>query len=188
EIRAGQFFEEGITAGVGTEPRYMDPAANRNYGNAGSGHSNHHRPQANGTFTYFKDGLAGSHSFKIGGEIMDDFYFGTNAAYNNITLMLNNGVPSQVRLYDPPNDANVNTGLWAWGAYLQDGWKFNSRLTFNLGFRLDWNRSYVPAQTGPTGQHFQAFHSPSILNPAPRLGVVWAVTDDQKTIVKASYG
>jgi len=188
EVRGGQFFEEGIYNGIGTTPRYMDPAANRNYGNAGASHSNHYRPQANGAFTYFKDGWAGSHSFKVGAEIMDDYYFGTNAAYNNITLILNNGVPSQVRLYDPPNDANVKSGLWAWGAYLQDGWKMNSRLTFNLGVRLDWNRSYAPEQTGPTGQPFQAFRSPSFFTPAPRVGVVWAVTDDQKTIVKASYG
>jgi carboxypeptidase family protein/TonB-dependent receptor-like protein len=188
ELRGGQFFEEGITAGVGTEPRYQDPAANRNYGNAGAGHSNHHRPQGNGTFTYFKDGWAGSHSFKVGGELMNDFYFGTTAAYNNITLILNNGAPSQVRLYDPPNDANVDTGTWAWGAFLQDGWKVNSRITLNLGLRVDWNRSYVPAQTGPTGQQFQAFNSPSFLLPGPRVGIVYALTKDQKTILKASYG
>jgi carboxypeptidase family protein len=188
EVRYGQFFEEGIYSGSGTTDRYMDPAANRNYGNAGSAHSNHHRPQVNGTFTYFKDGWAGSHSFKVGAELMDDFYFGTSAAYNNITLMLNNGVPSQVRLYDPPNDGNVHTGLWAWGAFVQDGWKVNSRMTVNLGFRLDWSRSYVPAQTGPTGQQFQEFHSPSLLNPGPRIGVVYGLTRDQKTILKVSYG
>ena len=63
------------------------------------------RPQVNGSLTYFKDGWAGSHSFKFGGEFQHEQQTYTTAAFgpNNMILYLNNNVPTQVDVYLVPN-------------------------------------------------------------------------------------
>jgi hypothetical protein len=187
EVRGGNFFEQGIYDGIGTAPRYQDTGANRNYGNAGFSRSNHHRPQMNGSVTYFKEGWGGSHSFKFGGEGMDERSWGSSGAYNNLLMILNNGVPSQVRVYDNPVESGKR-GIWAFAGYVQDGWKVNSRVTLNLGYRLDQMRSFVPAQVGPGGQQFPEYKAPVWTYGTPRVGIVYDLTGDGKTLIKGNYG
>ncbi len=188
EIRGGNFFERGYYDGRGTNPRYMDSGTNRTYGNAGWSRSNNHRPQVNGMLNYVKDGWMGSHNFKVGGEFMESLVWGTQGAYNDITLILNNSAPSQVRLFDPPLDTAEKRGNIGWGAYVQDAWRLNSRVTFNVGVRVDRQQSYVPEQVGPTGQHFARIESPAWLDWAPRLGAVFDVTGKGRTVLKVNYG
>lgn len=188
EVRGGNFFERGIYDGRGTGSRYQDSGTNRAYGNAGWSRSHNHRPQVNGALTYVKDGWGGSHNFRVGGEYVQSLVWGTAGAFENLTMMLNNGSPAQVRIFDPPLDDTERRGNAGWGAFLQDTWSVNSRLTLNLGVRLDQQQSYVPEQTGPTGQRFSRIESPSWLNWAPRLGAVYDITGNGKTVVKVNYG
>jgi outer membrane receptor protein involved in Fe transport len=188
ELRAGNFFEKGYYDGQGALPRYQDTGANRVFGTANTQRLDHQRPQVNGSLTYSKTGWAGTHDFKFGGELMHETDSGWTTSYQDRLLILNNGAPSQVRVYLPTvKDRSAETE-WALGGYAQDTWKMNSRLTLNLGFRTDQYRSYVPASVGPTGQQFARVDAPVWNNLAPRVGVIYALTDDGKTLVKGSYG
>jgi hypothetical protein len=188
ELRTGNFFEKGYYDGTGAQPRYQDIGINRVYGTGSTNRVNHQRPQVNGSVTYSTSGWAGTHDFKLGGEVMHETDRGYTEAFDNQLLILDNNRPRQVRLYLPASkDRSPETEL-AVGAYIHDTWKVNARLTLNLGFRFDQYRSYVPEQVGPTGQQFDRVDAPVWTNTGPRAGIVYAVTSDQKTLVKASYG
>lgn len=188
ELRAGNFFEKGFYDGTGEQPRYQDNGISRVYGTASTNRLNHQRPQVNGSLTYSKSGWAGTHDFKFGAELMRETDRGYTEAFNGQLLILDNNRPRQVRLYLPAAKDRAPETELAVGAYLQDTWKVNSRLTFNLGFRFDQYRSYVPEQVGPTGQRFDKVEAPVWTNTGPRVGAVYALTSDEKTLVKASYG
>jgi hypothetical protein len=188
EVRAGNFFEEGDYDGQGASPRYSDTGANHVYGTANTQRLLHQRPQVNGSLTYTKSGWAGTHDFKFGGELMHETDAGWQSTYQNQQMILNNGAPTQVQLYLPPATNRSPDSEWALGAYAQDTWKINSRVTLNLGFRFDHYQSYVPASVGANGQQFDRVDAPVWNVPGPRLGVIYALTDDGKTLVKGSYG
>ena len=59
--------------------------------------------------------------------------------------------------------------------YLQDGWRPNPRLTVNLGLRYELEVNEPIVGTDPN-------------NIAPRVGIAWNVTSDNKTVVRAGYG
>ena len=188
EVRTGNFFEKGYYDGTGAQPRYQDTGTSRVYGTASLNRVNHQRPQVNGSLTYSKTGWAGTHDFKFGGEVMRESDRGYTDAFGGQLLIINNGIPSQVRLYLPAVPDRAPETELAVGGYAQDTWKINSRLTLNIGYRADQYKLYVPAQVGPTGQQFDRVDAPIWTNTGPRLGVVYALTSDQRTLVKANYG
>lgn len=166
--------------------RYTDNAANMLNGTAQTTLRAMDRPQVNGSLTYFKDGWIGGHNFKFGGEFMHDAQHESLINFQNIQLFVNNGVPSQARIYYPPTTAH--TRLNTTSLYAQDSWRFNSRFTVNYGFRLDRYRSYYPDQVGINEHKFDEYTGMVWNNPGPRIGVVLALTGDQRTIVKANWG
>jgi outer membrane receptor protein involved in Fe transport len=80
-------------------------------------------------------------------------------------------------------------------AFLDDSRSVSNRLTLNLGIRYDHVRGGYPEyarlneNANPTGETF-----PADMNMirwdvwSPRLGLVYQLTGDRKTILKASYG
>src|SRR5207244_2116306 len=106
--------------------------------------------------------------------------------FGNIEMFLNNGRPTQVQLFQ---NATPNlTALREFGAYAQDSWKLNSRLTVNYGFRFDQYLAYTPPQQSPAGITFDRINAPTWNGPGPRLGAAYALTGDGKTLLKASWG
>ena len=172
EIRAGDFFYDFGQAGKGQAQRYEDIGNGNLSGTAYDSDLIRHRYQAHASLDYFQDGWAGQHNFKVGGEVMREIYDSTFDIFNKMALVLNNGVPSQAYIYATP--AISKSRLMIYSGYATDTWKPTSRLTLNLGIRLDHYRSYVPAQASPAGQQFAAI-DPGIVwnNPGPRLGVVY---------------
>jgi len=98
-------------------------------------------------------------------------------------------------------DRKVNYNYY--GAYLQDTWRPTPRLVLNLGVRLDHQYGYLPpAGAGREALDLQAppadfFYDPEFTetievvkgtNVSPRLGFVYDVTGDGKTVIKATYG
>ncbi len=200
EIRGGQFHYKWPNTRYTNAPAYADLGTNEVRGGNRDGWFNiPTRNQVLGSFSYYKDGWAGNHNFKIGGEIFDerfDYLRGQNGVGyvpGDVLHILRNGAASEVLLFLSPT-ASLN-GLRTYGAYIADTWRVGPRLTLSLGARYDRYRSYLPAQTGPpvgpfnpTQIHFDAVDNLLTWNlPAPRLGLTYDLRGDGKTILKGNY-
>jgi outer membrane receptor protein involved in Fe transport len=186
EVRGGDWFYNFVSTPKSESLRYEDAGNGFVIGSPPYSNEDLHRRQANGSFSYFKQGWAGTHNLKFGGEVMQDASVRLWSAFDNLVLRLNNGAPSQVYFYHSPVRSLNN--LWTASGYASDTWRMTPRLTFNLGFRLDRYRPYVPAQAGPTGQQFDRIDGPLWYNWGPRFGVNYDLSGDGKTLVKVNYG
>src|SRR5204863_6037229 len=65
------------------------------------GQTDRRRRQATGSLTYFKNGWKGTHSFKLGGELLLEtgWYGRTQGASGNILETFNNGAPVSVQVF-----------------------------------------------------------------------------------------
>ena len=81
----------------------------------------------------------------------------------------------------------VDTNLVNYGLYAQDQWRLNSRLLFNYGVRYEYSAIPQPTIVNPDYPQTGHINSPKN-NFAPRVGLSYALTNDQKTLVRAGYG
>ncbi len=152
--------------------------------------------------TYFVDDVMGQHEFKAGIEA----WYGWDSAQNiyNVDpryglsnlIYLSSGVPQYIynRTDFTREDRNIMIG-----GFIQDSWRPTSRLTLNLGVRYDHQVGIIPAQ----GQNRQPVvyngvtYDPRVQDSftaltwdtvSPRLGAAYALTSDNKTVLKASFG
>src|SRR5207247_2026499 len=125
--------------------------------NLGPAISQDKRPRVNwqttGSITYFPDQrVLGQHELKVGLSLFR-LANGTgqpNGKHGNYQLIFDNGIARQIRTYNyplyPTNRMNED------GFYGEDRWRIGSRVTMNVGFRLDYFDTFVPAQTKEQGQ------------------------------------
>ena len=201
EVRAGQFRYVWPNTRYTDAPAYQDIGNNVvSGGNRDGWFRTPSRNQIAGSMTYFKGGWAGDHNFKIGGEWFRETFTdergrdGVGSVPGDIIHILNNGAPSEVYLFASPSISEQ--GLYTLGSYLQDTWRMNSRLTFNVGVRFDHYRAFLPEQEGPPVGRFNATQVsfPAINNVrtfnhvVPRIGMVYDVTGQGQTVVKANIG
>ncbi|MCC7177344.1 MAG: TonB-dependent receptor [Acidobacteria bacterium] len=190
EVRTGAYHSVWGRDGKSDGPRIEDIGNNFVSGGVWGTDLRRHRPQANGSLTYVKSGWAGDHNFKFGGEVMRDLLVQPFRGFTYPTQalsVLNNGVPTQVDIYQPGSESM--NGLWTYSVYLNDTWRVNRRLTINAGLRFDRHSAYHPEQQGPAGQRFDRVDDiVSFNNWGPRLAVSYDVTGDAKTVAKASFG
>ncbi len=80
-------------------------------------------------------------------------------------------------------------------AFVDDSWRINDRLTVNLGLRYDYHRGWIPdydrldSNFNPTGVKVPGVDPVfSWNNLAPRVGLAYVLTGDQKTVLRASAG
>jgi len=126
------------------------------------------------------DFISGSHEVKIGLEIEKSEGGGT-FDYNG---------PDKVVYYDwdgapylAEKSAYKEWGVnWRYSLYAQDSWKIAESLVFNPGLRFDIIRGSVPDLAQPD----KTTYKPTGL--APRIGFVWDVLKDHKTLLKGHYG
>jgi len=201
EVRAGQFKYEWPNFRYSESPAYQD-IGNQivSGGNRDGWYNIPSRNQVSGSMTYFKDGWLGSHNFKAGGEwFRETFTFQRGAGVDgvlpgDVLHVMNNGAPTEVILFETVSNSEL--GLRTTGLYLQDTWRLNSRVTLNLGLRFDRYRSFLPEQIGPSGGRFspaQPLKFAAVDNvvtfnhPVPRIGLIYDVTGQGRTVVKANY-
>jgi carboxypeptidase family protein len=167
------------------------------------------RKQLTGAATYFLD-KGGSHTFKFGGEILKETQWEgyVQDVGGNIEHIYSNGRSNQVVFYLP-----TATGVGKLGAgpggdlltinkldqanlFLNDTWSVG-RVTLNLGARWDRYTSWVPeqsqlqARTGPVAIAAQTFPKTTFFtwnSFAPRLGFIFDLAGDGRSVVKANYG
>ena len=163
----------------------------------------------------------GSHLIKVGGEYRRHsidmfqaiapnafFVFASTFPTNNAIANLLLGAP--VTFYQGLGDFSRGLRAWGAGAYVQDEWRVNTRLTLNYGLRYerlnpitevdDRLTGFVPgvqSQVRPDAPRGLVFpgdpgigdgiaHSANGV--MPRLGVVWDPTGAGIYSVRASYG
>ena len=168
------------------------------------------RKQATGAATYFLDSSSGSHTIKFGGEMLQEvgwegFLQGVGG---NIEHVYNNGRSNQVIFRIPTATDAGKLGLGKSGAltsasaldvmsfFANDTWS-RGRVTVNAGIRYDYYKSTLPEQqqlagtVGPavvTALTFPETEMFSWSGLAPRIGVVFDLTGDGKTVLKGNYG
>ncbi|MDO8679783.1 MAG: carboxypeptidase regulatory-like domain-containing protein [Acidobacteriota bacterium] len=168
------------------------------------------RKQATGAATYFLDTSQGSHTFKFGGEILQEIGWEgfLQGVGGNIEHVYNNGVSNQVIFRIPTATDAGKLGLGKSGAltsasaldvfsfFANDTWS-HGRMTVNAGLRYDYYKSTLPEQqqlagsVGPTSVAALTFPETEMFSwsgLAPRVGVVFDLSGDGKIVLKANYG
>ena len=157
------------------------------------------RWQYDASYSYFVPEWLGTHELKAGGYFTNDVYNkfqelrgeGTGGAGNDYLLYFANGAPFEVLLYNSPfvskNTVNYQSG------FVRDNWRIADRLTVSLGLRVERYAAFLPAQSKPAGPFSEAADYSRIdlydwSSLAPRLGVSYPLTADNRTVVKATYG
>jgi hypothetical protein len=168
------------------------------------------RNQYTGAATYFLDSARGSHTIKVGGEILreqgwEGFEQGVGG---NIEHVYNNGASNQV-IFRIPTATSVgslkdgkNGNLTSRSAlnvgsfFLNDTWAAG-RMTLNAGVRFDRYSGWLPEQeqlaatVGTVVLDAQTFGKRDMYTWnvfAPRLGFVYDLAGDGRTALKANYG
>ncbi len=173
-----------------TDPATSDVAAvndysvYRFYGSSGIIQDNvRDRNQVNASTTQYLDHFLGaSHELKVGLE------YEASAANNDIDTT--GPGDSMFEIYQLDTDLYMYLGYENYeqhtkarvnriGAFIQDNVQIGTRLSLNLGARLDAPRLTAVGHTGTIA---------NFTNIAPRLGLTYDLTGDAKNVFHASYG
>jgi hypothetical protein len=168
------------------------------------------RNQYTAAATYFLDTGAGSHTFKVGGEILREkgwvgFEQGVGG---HIEHVYSNGASSQLIFRVPTAKAvgslkdgkkgNITSvsALNVGALFLNDTWNMG-RMTLNAGVRYDRYTGWLPEQEqlpfslGPVNVQAATFAEQDLYTWnvfAPRAGVTIDLSGDGRTVLKGNYG
>jgi outer membrane receptor protein involved in Fe transport len=195
EIRGGQYGYDWTNGVNGTGLRYEDTGNNLIFGRNRNWARERRRNQVLGSVSLFKDGWAGNHNIKVGGELfhetVNDIF--KDGFEEDILHVMQNGAKLDVILFETPNSSIG--GLRTYGVFANDTWRVNNKLTLNVGGRFDRYRAFAPAQEHPAGKfnptpiQFSAKDNIVDWNLfAPRLGMTYDIRENGKTVVKFNYG
>jgi hypothetical protein len=168
------------------------------------------RKQVTGAATYFLDTTHGTHTLKVGGEILKEIGWEgyLQGVGGNIEHVYNNGRANQVIFRIPTATDAGKLGLGKSGAltsasaldvqsmFVNDTLAVG-RTTVNVGLRYDRYNSFLPEQeqlgatVGPVvvaAKTFPETHMFTWNGVAPRAGLVFDLSGDGRTVLKANYG
>jgi len=165
-------------------------------------HYQRNRFQFNADATAFIDNLAGTHELKFGGEaqlamttwlvygVTDPLTGGCSirkygAAYDRVLTLVNNGFDRKDNVVD-------------FAGFVQDNWAVTRNLNLSLGLRFEYNSVVYPKQNESEGPilfqgrtYNRSIPETKVMfkwtNLAPRVGLIYDLFSDGKTLFKASY-
>jgi hypothetical protein len=137
--------------------------------------------------------VTGSHAFKIGFNLIHEYYIREQTSPHNVAYVFRAGRPDSITQFATPT-SDVNTVSPDLGLFAQDQWTIR-RLTLNLGLRFDYLRRGSPPQElpavqfRPTALSFDSVEcSPCETDVQPRVSAAYDIFGNGKTAVKASAG
>ncbi len=177
-----------------TDPGHMDVwDGQRSVNSTYFYHWKTNRSQINATLTHYADDfIKGSHEFKFGAQYahglsdMIEGYWGGVAYYDW------QREPYYAYFRAPSHSGGTNDQF---ALFMDDTWAVSDRLTLNLGVRFDYNKGSIPdfdeldSFEQPTGTKIAGI--PDVAdwkNISPRLGLNYQLTNDRKTVFRATYG
>jgi hypothetical protein len=209
EARYGEFGYYFPLIGYTDQPFQRDAGTLVSEGGDRRWQQDRQRKQLTGAATYFKDGWAGNHSFKFGGEMNIETQWNGFEVIRagNIEHVFNNGVSNQVILGFPTASCEVGSlsardcllsiaKLDHHNLFLNDTWNMG-RMTLNLGIRYDHYKSHVPEQeglaatTGGIALAATTFPAQTFFtwdSVVPRAGVTYDLRGDGRSVLKFNYG
>ena len=151
------------------------------------------RIQANATLSYYADDfIQGNHDFKVGVQFNRGHYAGIYSYSGGVAYYDYDGYPYYAYFQDP---YNYGASVSRLGVFVDDSWAIGDRLTINLGLRFDHQSGdimdvdEIDANRNPTGNTIEGIpNAISWSNWSPRVGFVFRLTSDAKTILRATYG
>jgi hypothetical protein len=202
--RFGMVLYQLLLNAKGSSPQYTDQNTSISTGNAWRNHDLYQRNrfQFNTDATMFIDNLAGTHELKFGGEIQ---YAHTTWDVYGVSDPLTGGCSiamygsTYYRALTLKNGGfNRADNMINYAGFVQDNWAITRNLNLSLGLRLEYNSVVYPAQNtteGPIaflGKTYNRSIPESLtmykwLDLAPRVGFIYDLFSDGKTLVKASF-
>lgn len=134
--------------------------------------------------------VTGSHSVKVGVMYQWGIFRRWNNANADLYQSYQNGVPFRVTVLNTPlevqEDLDANLGFYA-----QDSWQMD-RMTLNYGLRWDYIKQRVKGQNAQVGRfaNIPAYDDivlPTWKNFSPRLSVIYDVSGNGRTAVRAGF-
>jgi len=202
----------GLYDGPWTPPRQDTSSAiwSPTGGNNGYQDQKRYKPQFYTTLSYFKDGWKGSHDLRTGFDwkrdrrsLFNDQPF--DIWYRDSTVGGVANTLTQVDIYNS-SVTGINDVVYTAG-WINDTWKLNSRLTLNLGVRIENYKDQFPDQSivpngqpalaGWTDPRWVQFITPrdvtatTVANTttlAPKVGFALDLSGDNRTVLKGFIG
>lgn len=176
------------------EPLYYDIAT----GQASNGiwswsESKYTKLQVNAAVSHFADDfIKGNHEFKAGVQYTRGGAKSIGSYSGGVVYYLYYGEPYSAYFQDPYSDGESVNKL---GVFIDDAWSITKRLTLNLGLRFDHQDGNIlevdrlDSNMQKTGEKVPGQDNIIVWNNwSPRLGLVYQLTPDMKTILRANYG
>ena len=146
--------------------------------------------------SYYKGSLAGTHNFKFGFELGDNYNPSIYKVNQGINAQYKSGVPFQVVAYGTP--VSFKTYFHDTSAYVQDAWTLKRRFTLNLGLRYDRFTSFYPKEVSDPHLTFPDLFPPTTVpasgnliswnTVSPRLGMAVDLTGKGISVLRIGYG
>ena len=215
----GYDFPLGVKADFATQPPRIDTSTNFVTGAAWDAFDlARQKPQVTAQATYYVPDKMGSHDLKVGFEyVLDISKYTIDGRSGPIRYRDLRGATDEIQFVDVGKNSDLDN-TWAgannrnkrYAGYVQDRWNLNSRTTFQLGVRWDYQRPFYlegkrdpiikdvmpasvvnPALIGQPMFEARSFPESAIITRnsfAPRLGVSYDVSGKGTTVLKGFYG